>query len=239
MISQIQLGDVVVDVVQKDIKNLHLSVHPPTGRVTISAPLRMKSETIRVFAITKLGWIKQQQKKQREQVRESPRDYVERESHYLWGRRYLLSVIEEDAPARMEVSGNRIRLHIRPGTSPAKREMIMEHWYRDELKKALPPLLLKWEKNIGVKVLKVFVQRMKTKWGSCNHRAKHIRLNSELAKKPRRLLEYVIVHELAHLLEPTHNERFIALLQKHHPNWQKVRAELNELPLAAEVWKAH
>lgn len=143
MISQLQLGDVVVDVVQKDIKNLHLSVHPPSGRVTISAPVRMKPDAIRVFAITKLGWIKQQQQKQREQVREAPRDYVERESHYLWGRRYLLSVIEQKAPARMDVSGNRIKLHVRPGTTPTKRETIMEEWYREELKKALPPLAFK------------------------------------------------------------------------------------------------
>lgn len=237
MISQLQLGDVVIDVVQKDIKNLHLSVHPPTGRVTISAPARMKSEAIRVFAITKLGWIKQQQLKQRAQPRETPRDYVEKESHYIWGRRYLMSIIEEDVPARIDVSGNRIKLYVRPGTPPIKREAIMEQWYRDELKKALPSLLLKWEKNIGVKASKVFVQRMKTKWGSCNHRAKHIRLNSELAKKPRKLLEYVMIHELAHLLEPTHNKRFMALLDQHYPCWRELREHLNELPLASEEWR--
>lgn len=237
MISQLQLGDVVVDVVQKDIKNLHLSVHPPTGRVTISAPLRMKTDAIRVFAVTKLGWIKQQQKKQREQVRSAPRDYVEKESHYIWGRRYLLSVIEEDAPSRMHVSGNRIKLHMRPGTPSAKRQAIMEHWYRDELKRALPALLSKWETKLGVKPSKVFVQRMKTKWGSCNHRAKHLRFNSELAKKPKKLLEYIVVHELAHLLEPTHNERFFALLNQYYPNWCEVREQLNELPLAPEDWR--
>jgi hypothetical protein len=236
MISQLQLGEVVVDVVQKDIKNLHLSVHPPTGRVTISAPLRMKSEAIRVFAITKLGWIKQQQFKQQAQPRETPRDYIERESHYVWGRRYLMTIIEKEATAKIDVSGNRLKLHIRPGTSPAKRQVIMDQWYREELKKALPPLLAKWEKNIGVTVSKVFVQRMKTKWGSCNHRVRHIRLNTELAKKPKKLLEYVIVHELAHLLEPTHNERFIAILQSHYPRWLEARTQLNELPLASEVW---
>jgi predicted metal-dependent hydrolase len=237
MISQLQLGDVVVDVVQKDIKNLHLSVHPPTGRVTISAPLRMKPDTIRVFAITKLGWIKQQQLKQRTQPRETARDYIERESHYVWGRRYLMTVIEEDGPPRIDVSGNRIKLYMRPGTPPVKRQAIMEGWYRDELKKALPPLLANWETKLGVKPSKVFVQRMKTKWGSCNHRAKHLRFNSELAKKPKKLLEYIIVHELAHLLEPTHNERFFALLSQHYPNWREVREQLNELPLASEDWR--
>ena len=236
MTTQLQLGEVVLDVVQKDIKNLHLSVHPPTGRVTISAPLRMKPEAIRVFAITKLGWIKQQQKKQIEQVRETPRDYVERESHYVWGRRYLMSILEEEAPARIDVSGNRIKFYVRPGTSPDKREAIMEQWYREELKQAFPPLLLKWEKKLGVKASKVFVQRMKTKWGSCNHRARHIRLNSELAKKPKKLLEYVIAHELAHLLEPTHNERFIALLDQHFLGWRELREQLNTLPLGPESW---
>jgi predicted metal-dependent hydrolase len=236
MISQLQLGDVVVDVVQKDIKNLHLSVHPPTGRVTISAPLRMKTEAIRVFAITKLGWIKQQQKKQREQVRESPRDYVERESHYVWGRRYLLSVIEEDAPARMDVSGNRIKLHVRPGTSPAKRETIMEHWYRDELKRALPLLVSMWEKKIGVKTSKVFVQRMKTKWGSCNHRTGAVRFNTELAKKPASCLEYIVVHELVHLLEKTHNARFVTLMSQFLPKWRTIQQQLNDLPVRHEEW---
>jgi predicted metal-dependent hydrolase len=236
MISQLRLGDVVVDVVQKDIKNLHLSVHPPTGRVTISAPLRMKLDTIRVFAITKLGWIKQQQLKQRTQPRETPRDYIERESHYVWGRRYLMSIIEENAPARIDVSGNRIKFHVRPGTPPAKREAIMEHWYRKELKTAFPPLLAKWEKIFGVTAAKIFIQRMKTKWGSCNHRERHIRLNSELARKPKQLLEYVIVHEMAHLIEPTHSERFISILDNHYPSWREARAELNELPLSAENW---
>lgn len=235
MISQLQLGDVVVDVVQKDIKNLHLSVHPPTGRVTISAPLRMKLDTIRVFAITKLGWIKQQQSRQREQLREPPRDYIERESHHVWGRRYLMVIREDAASAKIELTGNRIRFQVRPGTPKAKREALMEQWYRAQLKQALPPLLAKWQKILGVRVSKVFVQRMKTKWGSCNHRAGHIRLNTELAKKPRKLLEYVIAHELAHLLEPTHNERFMTLLQNHFPRWREARAQLNELPLSSEL----
>jgi predicted metal-dependent hydrolase len=236
MTSQLQLGDVVVDVVQKDIKNLHLSVHPPTGRVTISAPLRMKPEAVRVFAITKLGWIKQQQLKQRAQPRETPRDYIERESHYVWGRRYLMTVIEEDAPARVDVSGNRIKLHVRPRTPANKRAAIMERWYRDELKKVLPPLLAQWEKKLGVQPAKVFVQRMKTKWGSCNHLAGNIRLNTELAKKPRECLEYILVHELAHLLEPTHNARFQQLMNRYMPKWHGHRDQLNQLPVREEDW---
>ena len=233
MVSQLQLGDVVVDVVQKDIKNLHLSVHPPTGRVTISAPLRMKADAIRVFAITKLGWIKQQQQRQQAQQRDTPRSFVEKESHYLWGRRYLMSVSEEDAPPKIEVCRNKIKLRVRPGTPPSKREALMESWYRAELKRVLPPLLSKWQRTLGVAVAKVFVQRMKTKWGSCNHRAKNIRFNSELAKKPRRLLDYIVAHEVAHLLEPTHGKTFVELLDAHFPRWREARDELNELPLSS------
>lgn len=236
MISQLQLGDVVVDVVQKDIKNLHLSVHPPTGRVTISAPLRMKTEAIRVFAITKLGWIKQQRKKQREQPRESPRDYIERESHYLWGRRYLMSLVERAEPPAVEVSGNRIKLHLRPATAPEKRADIIEQWYRGELREALVPLLSKWQKIIGVTASKVFVQRMKTKWGSCNPKSGVVRFNTELAKKPPQCLEYIVVHELVHLLEKTHNARFFALMDRFLPKWQMTQQMLNDLPVGHEDW---
>ncbi|HRH98453.1 MAG TPA: SprT family zinc-dependent metalloprotease [Prosthecobacter sp.] len=236
MTQELQLGEVAVDVVQKDIKNLHLSVHPPTGRVTISAPTRMKLDAIRVFAITKLGWIKQQQAKQRAQMRETPRDYVERESHYLWGRRYLMSVLEEEGPTCVEVSGNRIKLHVRPGTLPAKRHAIMDQWYRSELKQALVPLLTKWEKIIGVKAAKVFVQRMKTKWGSCNHRSGTVRFNTDLAKKPPECLEYLVVHELVHLLEHTHNARFVSLMDHYLSKWRTHQQALNNLPVRHEAW---
>lgn len=233
MTSQLQLGDVVVDVVHKDIKNLHLSVHPPTGRVTIAAPLRMKPEAIRVFAITKLGWIKQQQLKQRAQPREAPRDYVERESHYVWGKRYLLSLIEDEAPPRVEVGARRLILRVRPGTMPQKREAVMEQWHRNLLREACPPLIAKWEKLLGVKVVRTHVQRMKTRWGSCNRNAKAIRLNTELAKKPRECLEYILVHEMTHLIESTHNSRFQALMDQHLPKWRGIRELLNQLPVIA------
>ncbi len=233
MTSQLQLGDVVVDVMHKDIKNLHLSVHPPTGRVTIAAPLRMKPEAIRVFAITKLGWIKQQQLKQRAQPREAPRDYIERESHFVWGKRYLLSLIEDEAPPRVEVGARRLVLRVRPGTKPQKREAVMEQWYRTLLREACPSLIAKWEKLLGVKVARTHVQRMKTRWGSCNRKAKAIRLNTELAKKPRECLEYILVHEMTHLIEPTHNSRFQALMDQHLPKWRGIRELLNQLPVRA------
>ncbi len=231
MLSQIKLGDIAVDVVLKDIKNVHLSVYPPTGRVRISAPKRMKIDTIRVFAISKLNWIKQQQTKLREQERETPRDYVDRESHHVWGRRYLLTVSESDQPPSIELKHSRMLLRVRPRTNEDKRQALVEEWYREQLKEALPPLLARWQLLLDVRVERFFVQRMKTMWGSCNQEARTIRLNTELAKKPAECLEYIVVHELVHLLEPTHNARFVALMDRFMPKWQFHRQVLNRLPV--------
>jgi len=234
---QFELGDITVDVVLKDIKNVHLSVHPPEGRVRISAPKRMSLDTLRVFAISKLAWIQQQQAKLREQERETPRDYVDRESHYVWGKRYLLTVDERDAPPGIELQHHRMRLRVRPGTGEAKRQALVEAWYREQLKAAVPPLLAEWQPRLGVAVERWFVQRMKTRWGSCNHRARTIRLNTELAKKPAECLEYIVVHELVHLLEPTHNARFVALMDQCMPQWRFHREALNRLPVRQETWR--
>ena len=236
MASQIMLGDIAVDVVLKHIKNVHLSVYPPAGRVRITAPERMSLETIRVFAISKLDWIRQQQKKLREQERETPRDYVDRESHYLWGKRYLLTVSESDEPPSIELKHHRMLLRVRPQTGEAKRQALVEEWYRERLKEAVPPLLARWQPLLGVEVERFFVQRMKTRWGSCNHRARTIRLNTELAKKPAECLEYIVVHELIHLLEPTHNARFVALMDRVMPEWRFHRQALNRLPVRREKW---
>lgn len=236
MIKQVKLGDISVDVVLKDIKNVHLSVHPPTGRVRIAAPARMKLDTIRVFAISKLGWIKQQQRKLRAQERETPREYLERESHYLWGKRYLLTVREADQPPSIELKHSRMILSVRPGSDDERRREVVDAWYRDELKRAAQPLIAKWEPRLGVKASRLFVQRMKTKWGSCNPATQSIRLNTELAKKPRECLEYLVVHELAHLLEPTHNARFVAIMDRFISKWQHYRQVLNRLPVRHEDW---
>ena len=236
MVSQIQLGDIAVDVVLKDIKNVHLSVYPPTGRVRISAPKRMSLDTIRVFAISKLDWIRQQQTKLRKQERETPRDYVDRESHYVWGKRYLLTVSEREEPPSIELSGSRMLLRVRPRTDEDKRQSLVEEWYRERLKEAVPRLLARWEPLLGVKAERFFVQRMKTKWGSCNHKTRTIRLNTELAKKPVECLEYIVVHELVHLLEPTHDARFVALMDRFMPKWQFHRQVLNRLPVRREKW---
>ncbi len=236
MMSQITLGDIAVDVVLKDIKNVHLSVYPPTGRVRISAPKRMNMKTIRVFAISKLDWIKQQKKKLREQERETPREYIDRESHYVWGKRYLLTISERDERAAIELKHSHVLLRVRPGTDEDKRQVLVEAWYRERLKEAVPPLLERWQPLLGVTVERFFVQRMKTKWGSCNHLARTIRLNTELAKKPPECLEYIVVHELVHLLEPTHNAHFVALMDRFMPKWQFHRQVLNRLPVRRETW---
>jgi predicted metal-dependent hydrolase len=236
MITKLKLGEITVEVVQKDIKNVHLSAYPPNGRVRISAPLRMSADTIRVFAISKLGWIKQQQMRLRGQERESPREYLDRESHYVWGKRYLLKVVEHDVTPSVEVESGALRLKVRPGASEAIREAVIAKWYRELLKSEVPPLIAVWERRLKVAVSGFYVRRMKTKWGSCNPAARTIRLNTELAKKPKECLEYVVVHELVHLIERHHNDRFVSIMDKHLPQWRVCRQELNAAPLAHETW---
>ncbi len=237
MYTQIKLGDLTVEVVLKDIKNIHLSVYPPAGRVRISAPARMNLDAIRIFAISKLGWIKRQQQKFRGQERESPREYLDRESHYVWGRRYLLKISEAAAAPSVELGHSQMLLHVRPGSDRAKKHDIVEEWYRRQLRQAALPLIAKWERLMGVAVAQLFIQRMKTRWGSCNPAARNIRLNTDLAKKPPECLEYIIIHELAHLLEPTHNARFTALMDRFMPGWQFHRDQLNQLPIGREDWE--
>lgn len=233
----IELGDISISVTRKDIKNVHLSVHPPEGRVTLVAPTSTRLEVARAYAISRLGWIREQQSKLEAQAREAPRQFVERESHYVWGRRYLMVVKNRDAKPSVVLDHKRITLTVRPGSDAHKRAEVMHEWQKLQLHAVVPVLIKKWERKLKVKVASYYLQRMKTKWGSCNHQAGNIRLNTELVKKPKDLLEYVIVHEMVHLLEPTHNERFISILGEHFPTWREARAELNELPLAAEVWK--
>ncbi|MDP3939615.1 MAG: SprT family zinc-dependent metalloprotease [Deltaproteobacteria bacterium] len=237
MAETIQVGNIVIAMTRKNIKHVHLSVHPPIGRVTLVAPKGTRPEVARAYAISKLVWIRDQQAKLRGQARETPRQFVERESHCLWGRRYLLSVKEEEAKPFVRLSHRSITLTVRPGSSSAKRAAVMHAWHKSLLHAAVPELIRRWEPKLGVEVAGYFLQRMKTKWGGCNSRARNIRLNTELVKKPKDLLEYVVVHEMLHLLEPTHSERFVTLMSTHYPAWREARAELNELPLGAERWK--
>jgi len=236
MTKTIQIGDLAVRVTLKNVRNVHLSVHPPDGRITLTAPTVTRLDVARAYAISRLGWIREQQRKLRNQERESPRQFVTRESHYLWGRRYLLTVVRREAKPSVSLDHKRITLFVRAASDAKKRSVVMHEWHRSLLHKAVPSLIEKWEAKLGVKVTGYFLQRMKTKWGSCNYKAGHIRLNTELVKKPKYLLEYVIVHEMTHLLERTHTDRFIAMLDKYYPFWREARAELNTLPLTAEAW---
>ncbi len=233
MPETIQLGEIVIAFTRKDIKHVHLSVHPPSGRVTLVGPKGTRSEVARAYAISKLGWIRDQQARLRAQARETPRLFVERESHHLWGRRYLLTVREEDAKPSIRLSHRTIMLTVRPGSNGPKRAAVVHEWHKSLLHGAVRELIARWEPKLGVGLGGYYLQRMKTRWGSCNHRARTIRLNTELVKKPKDLLEYVVLHEMLHLIEPTHSERFLALMSKHVRRWREARAELNELPLGA------
>jgi predicted metal-dependent hydrolase len=237
MKDSIQLGDLTIEVTRKDIKNVHLSVHPPDGRVSLSAPLNTRLEVARAYAISKLSWIRLQQEKLAKQSREKPREFVKRESHYIWGRRYLLNVIETESKPTIVIDHKRIHLHVRTGADKDKRAEIIYEWQKTLLHEFIQEVIPKWEKILGVNVKAYYIQKMKTKWGGCNHQSQHIRLNTELVKKPKDLVEYVIVHEMMHLLVPSHNDHFMALMNKFYPNWREARLELNELPLGHVEWK--
>ena len=232
----LQLGELAVELVRKDIKHVHLSVHPPMGHVRIAAPQRMRLDTVRVFAAAKLGWIRLQQRKVQAQPREPLSELVDRESHWLWGRRLLLVVVEQGAAASVSATHRQLLMRVRPGTSRLAREALLDAWYRDQLRGALRPLLDRWSALMGVGVSRVFVQRMKTRWGSCSPATRTLRLNTELARKPIECLEFVLVHEMAHLLEPDHGRRFVDLMDALLPHWRQLRDRLNCLPLPQAAW---
>ncbi len=227
----------MVDVVLKDIKNVHLSVYPPTGKVRIAAPLRMSLDTIRIYTITKLSWIKKQQQKFRAQQREAPREYLHKEGHYFLGKRYLLKIIEHDAPPQIKLKHNTIELRIRPDTDAEKRQAVVEQWYRKQLYEIVPAMIKKWEEKMGVSLDDFAIRKMKTKWGTCNIGARRMWLNLELAKKPLSCIEYIVVHELIHLIERNHNTAFIAYMDTYLPDWKQLKRELNALPVSHSDWK--
>jgi hypothetical protein len=234
---QITVNGLIVEVVRKDIKNLHLGVYPPQGRIRVAAPLSVSDEAVRLAVIDKLGWIKRQRAKYETQPRQSPREMVNGESHYYLGKRYRLNVIEHNKPASIVLRNNTaIDLYVRPGVDTDKREQILQDWYRVQLKALIPPLLDKWQPIINVQVADWGIKKMKTKWGTCNVEARRIWLNLELAKKPVQCLEYIVVHELVHLLEYRHNDRFIGFMDRFIPQWEMYRAELNREPLGHENW---
>lgn len=225
------VDDINIEVLLKDIRNVHLRVYPPDGYVRISAPRGMEIAHIRAFALSKLDWIRSHRSRLLTLQQENTRQYASREVLKFWGNDYSIQIIEHPGTPLVRLGLGTFELFVRPGTSDLKRKAIVEQWYRDEIKSALLPLLDKWQPRLGVKIEKFFVRRMKTKWGSCNYRAHSIRLNTELARKPAACFEYVVVHELVHLLEPSHNARFKRLMTKFMPNWKSCRQELNRLPI--------
>lgn len=229
------IGEIEINIVKKNIKNLHLSVHPPDGCVRVAAPNKMNDEAIRLFVISKLKWIKEQRVRYREQKRQSARNYVSGESHYYQGDRYLLNVIPTKKKQRAELATpKQINLYVCQGATKEHREKVMIKWYRNQLKTMVPTIIKRWEKRMGVTVESWGVKLMKTKWGSCNPSAKRIWVNLELAKKSPQCLEYIVVHEMVHLLERNHNERFVAYLDQYLPNWRSLKQELNSLIFDSE-----
>jgi predicted metal-dependent hydrolase len=236
--SLLQVGGIEVMVVYKPVKNLHLNVLPPVGKVRVTAPLNMSDDAIRTFLATRISWIKKMQAKFKGQERQTPREYVSGETYYFFGKKYKLEVVESENTSIVEIKGKtKIMLTIRAKSSILKREKIMQEWYRGELRKFLKKAINKWEKKIGVKTNSWGIRRMKTRWGTCNHKKKNIWLNLELAKKPEGCIEYVILHELLHLIEEKHSEKFTALLNKYMPKWKSEKEELNRLILSHEEWK--
>lgn len=236
MRDMLHLGEQHVEVTRKAIKHVHLSVLPPAGKVRVAAPHAMPLDTIRLFVVSKLGWIRSQQRKLQSQERETPREFLNKESHYLWGKRYLLEIQQRDAAPAVCITPRKLCLQVRNSADRVRCEEVLDAWYRQQVRDAVPALLDKWEPLLKVKARRVFVQRMKTKWGSCTPESGYIRLNTDLAKKPPECLEYIVVHELVHLLEPTHNERFVALMDVYLPHWQHLRKQLNRLPVRHETW---
>jgi len=235
--EKLKIGNVSVDFVRKDIKNLHLAVYPPKGRVRLAAPLSLNDDAIKLFLISKLTWIKKHQRKFETQERQSERKYISRETHYYLGKRYLLRVIEFDAPPKIVLTDKTyINLYVRKKTLSNKKQEIFNEWYREQLKKLIPKMIHLWEKKIGVTVNAFGVKQMKTKWGTCNREEKKIWLNLELAKKPLQCLEYIVVHEMVHILERKHNEIFLNYMNKFMPNWKAYKQELNRLPVSHTDW---
>jgi predicted metal-dependent hydrolase len=235
--NHLTVNGLPVSIVRKDIKNLHLGVYPPHGRVRVAVPLAVTDEAVRLAVVGKLGWIKRQRARFKAQPRQSPREMVRGESHYFLGTRYRLRVIQQNGASRV-VLRNRsaMELYVQPGTTAEQCERILHRWYRQQLKELIPPLLEKWHSVLGVQVADWGIKKMKTKWGTCSVGARRIWLNLELAKKPVQCLEYIVVHELVHLIERPHNDRFISIMDKHLPQWRLRRQELNAGPLAQEAW---
>ena len=224
----LKVGGIDISAEKKQIKNMYIRVIPPDGKVKITAPISATEDAIRMFAVSRIAWIKKQRQKFVEQPRQTERKYVTGESYYLWGKRYRLDLVYSNVRNDISISGSKIVLQVRRDSTPQQRANVMEEWYREILKKAIPPILEKCEKIVGVKSKEWQVKNMRTKWGTCNIKARRIWLNLQLAKKTPECLEYVIIHELVHLLEKNHNDVFKGYMDRFYPNWRMVKDDLND-----------
>ncbi len=236
--AYLTVAGIDVDVIYKDIKNLHIGVYPPVGRVRVAAPLRLDDDAVRLALVQRLPWIKRERDRLQAADRQSQREMVNGESHYVWGNRYRLRVIERPGRGHIEVDGDRLLLYVAPATATEPRRELLDRWYREQLRRAIPNVIAKWEPALGVTVRRWTIRRMKTKWGSCNREGGHIWFNAELAKKHPESLEYIAVHEMTHLLERGHGERFTKLMDRFMPDWRARRDHLNDAPLGHEEWPA-
>ncbi len=236
--AYLTVAGISVDVVYKDIKNLHIGVYPPVGRVRVAAPRSLNDEQVRLALVQRLPWIKRQRERLQASERQSQREMVTGESHYVRGSRYRLKVVQRPGRAHVELDGDRLLLYLPEDTSTERRRELLDHWYRERLREAIPGAIAKWEPRVGVRVSRWSIRRMKTKWGSCNRETGHIWFNLELAKKPPDSLEYIVVHEMTHLLERGHGRRFTKLMDGFMPDWRARRDQLNDAPLAHEEWSA-
>lgn len=232
-----KVSNLTIETIRKDIKNIHLGVYPPNGRIRMAVPLRTSDESVRLFAISKTPWIKKQQKVFSKYPRQTPRKYVSGETHYIFGKPYLLDVIPSDEPPRLKIKKNtHIELYVKPKSTIKQKEKLFENFYRCELNDIISKSIKKWEKKVGVKVKEIKIKKMKTKWGTCNDKDKRIWLNLELAKKPFHCIDYVLAHELVHLKERKHNDQFMELLESAYPKWQQHKEELNHGILSHFEW---
>ena len=234
--AHLTIRGIGIDVIRKDIKNLHIGVYPPAGRVRVAAPDRLSDDQVRLAIIQRLPWIKKQQLRLRTADRQSQREMVTGESHYVWGRRLRLKVIERPSRAHIEVDGDRLLMYVPPGTSDERRRLLLDHWHREQLRAVIPGLLARWEPLLQVSVSDWNIRRMRTKWGTCNRETRRIWLNVELAKKHPHCLEFILVHEMTHLLERNHGARFLGLMDQFMQSWRVRSEQLNSAPLDAREW---
>lgn len=233
----LSVGGMSIDLVRKSIKNLHLAVYPPDGRVRVAAPWHVSEDAIRLAVATRVAWINRQRRRFLAQDRQSKREYISGETHYFLGRAYRLQLHRTGGNFRIRLAGsNKIEFFAPVDADRTDRELALLRWHRRELRKRVELEAAKWSARLGIDFPLIGIKRMRTRWGTSNPSSRRIWLNLELAQKPPRCVSYIVLHELVHFLHRTHGEEFVSTLDALMPNWRSVKNELNELPLAYHPW---